>query len=187
MRLKITTLAFLTATSGAADASSFAFVAPPSAGQSPSITEIGLPRPTSPRQPDVAAAQPDSKGAALAPLTDPLPQAPAAPTKFLAISPSVVAVENAMPPVTSEKVAAIGRPHLAPQPKPLVIRGGIAGDAFTQRAEPVVVPQAAANDGKADTPRQNKRENRRKREAPQQPTPAAPAPAKSTRQFAVPG
>lgn len=188
MRLKIATLAFLAVMTGGAHASSFTYVAPPPAGKSPSIIEIGLPKLASaPAQPDVVAARPDAKGDVLVPLAYPLPDARDAQAKFFVVSPSVVAFESVVPPVTFEKVAAIDRPHPAPQPKPLVIRGGIVGDAFTERAEPVVLPQAATNDGKAGSARQRKRENRREREAPQQPAPPAPAPAMSNRQFAVPG
>lgn len=186
MRLKIATLAALAAMTGGAQASSFAYVAPPPAGKSPSIIEIGLPKLASAKsEPDFVVAKTDAKGDVLVPLAYPLPDAQSAQAKFFAVSPSVVAFESVVPPVTFEKVAAINRPHPAPQPKPLVIRGGIVGDAFTERAAPVVLPQAATNDGKPGSSRQRKRENRREREAPQQPAP--PPPAISTRQFAVPG
>ncbi|MFI0845612.1 hypothetical protein [Mesorhizobium sp. IMUNJ 23232] len=188
MRLKIAILAFLTAMTGGAHASSFAYVAPPPAGKSPSVIEIGLPKLASvATQPDVVPAQPDPRGDVLVPLAYPLPDAQAAQAKYFVVSPSVVAFEAIVPPVTFEKVAAIDRPHPAPQPKPLVIRGGIVGDAFTERAEPIMLPQATSNDGKPGSARQRKRENRREREAPQQPAPPAPAPAMSARQFAVPG
>ena len=186
MRLKIATLAALAAMTGGAQASSFAYVAPPPAGKSPSIVEVGLPKLASAKVlPDVVAAKGETKGDMLVPLAYPLPDARAAQAKFFTVSPSVVAFESIEPPVTFEKVAAIGRPHPAPQP--VVIRGGIAGDAFTQSAGPVVLPQAAANDGKPGSSRQRKRENRREREAPQRPAPPAPAPAMSPQQFAVPG
>jgi hypothetical protein len=186
LRLKIATLAALAAMTGGAQASSFAYVAPPPAGMSPSIVEIGLSKLASAKMlPDVVAARANTRDDALVPLAYPLPDARTAQAKFFAVSPSIVAFESFVPPVTFEKVAAIDRPHPAPQPKPLVIRGGIVGDAFTERADPVALPQAAANDGKPGSARQRKRENRRERDAPQQPAP--PAPAMSTRQFAVPG
>jgi hypothetical protein len=185
LRLKFATLAIWAAMAGGAQASSFAHVAPPPAGKSPSIVRIGLPTLASvkPRA-DVAVTKTTAKGDMLVPLAYPLPEGGQA--KVVVVSPSILAFESSVPPVTFEKVAAISASHPAPQPKPLVIRGGLVGDAFSQRTEPVVLPQTAAADGKPNSARNRKREYRRQ-QAPPQAVPETPPPATSRRQFAVPG
>jgi hypothetical protein len=186
LRLKIATLAIWAAMAGGAQASSFTHVAPPPAGKSPSIVRIGPPTLASAKpRADAAVARTTAKGDMLVPLAYPLPEG--GPAKAVVVSPSVLAFESTVPPVTFEKVAAISVSHPAPQPKPLVIRGGLVGDAFSQRTEPVVLPQTAAADGKPNSSRNRKREYRRQQEAPRQAAPEAPPPATSRRQFAVPG
>lgn len=75
------------------------------------------------------------------------------------IMPSVIAMGEPAPAVTYEKVAAIPNKKLhGPRFKPLVIRGGIVGDAFapaepkTFAAAPKGVEQARASASPNDSP-----------------------------------
>lgn len=93
------------------------------------------------------------------------------------ISPSIVAMGE--PAIAMEKVAAIGDPKKrhGPEPLPVVIRGGVLGDAFTRAAPPTSMPlpsepakQEAANAPRSK-PARDKPANR------PEPEPVAPPPA----------
>lgn len=120
-----------------AQASSFVTIAPPKTALSASMIELGAPASSAAADPDVvtapeAAADTPKDNAGL-------------PPGEIRLSPSVIALGE--PEVTPEKVAAIGHEPRAARRNstPMVIRGGVAGDAFSSgvAATTVAQPQAA--------------------------------------------
>jgi len=106
------------------------------------------------------------------PLAFPLPED----RQSTVVSPSIVAFESITPDIAYEKVAAIKPERPAPRPfrmsTPMVMRGGIIGDAFSTPSQesapaPAATPPASRSGG-------------RSREAPPReevaPAPAAPPP-----------
>ncbi|CAN7409969.1 hypothetical protein [Mesorhizobium sp. LjNodule214] len=104
----------------------------------------------------------------------------------IASAPSIVALGEAVPDVTDEKVAAIpDKPEQKHMQSPMIIRGGIVGGAFatpaaapakaTAAAEPAAGDTTAAADGKPATATAS---NGEQQPAPQpeaaQPSPIAP-------------
>jgi hypothetical protein len=147
LRLLLLSFALGALTSGHAVASSLVHIAPPAAGDTPSIASFGAL---------------SSSFVAVAP-----PPLEAAAVPLIAISPSIIAFGTPEPPVTLEKVASIGstapRP---PAPTLMVIRGGIVGDGFTR----AVVPTAQA----AEAPAPQQPARRRADRGPSRKAPAAP-------------
>lgn len=113
-------------------------------------------------------------------LGTPHPAASARPAETARTSPSITAMGE--PAVTMEKVAAIGeeKRQQGPDAVPLVIRGGVEGDAFTRSAPPAAVPVSNAQQQPAgatqDTAARGKPEAGTK-PAAAAPAPIAPAPA----------
>ncbi|MHA6644159.1 hypothetical protein [Mesorhizobium sp. A623] len=122
------------AATGMAQGSSFVVMGETAPAATPSIITLGAPAPA--RQ----TGQPSAQGARF--VETPLE------------TPSIIALGEPLPEVTFEKVAAI--PRRGPNFQPLVIRGGIAGDAFAPAIPPkdTAAPsqQAAASKGDAPAP-----------------------------------
>jgi hypothetical protein len=118
------------AAAGMARASSFVVMGDTAPAATPSIITLGAPAPV------MASAQDASS------VERPLE------------TPSIIALGEPLPEVTFEKVAAI--PRRGPTFQPLVIRGGIAGDAFTPASPPrdtaAPAQQAAASRGDVPAP-----------------------------------
>lgn len=164
-----------TLTAGEAAASSFVSPREIKGGLSRSMMVLGEP---SPNQPKLAAAAPEADRVPLVPLAYPLPWDPSRPSSqsgaIRVISRSVIAMGE--PPVTFEQVAAIEpakttKPHRAPASLPMVMRGGIIGDAFPTSAPVPVAPkpgqQVVETSGKSPA----------KPSSPQPVQPATPPPA----------
>lgn len=147
MRVLVLVLLWSTVLAGEASASSFVTLAPPADAatpsfavlETPSIKTIGLPK-----------APLSASGTALSyPYpAEPLPHvAHGAPPGEVALSPSVVAMGE--PAISFDKVAAISDKTRTRQSLslPMVIRGGVVGDAFS-RAEPPA-PQTLPTDADA--------------------------------------
>jgi hypothetical protein len=126
LRLLIAAFMFAALTPGAALASSFVTIAPPKQGDTPSIMVIG------------SAAGPAQKIAGFLEKLMRLshPQTDGERPRVATVSPSIVAFD-AEPPVTMEKVAAIGKRQSVPEP--MVMRGGVAGGAFSTPEAPADV------------------------------------------------
>jgi hypothetical protein len=161
-------------------ASSFLVLEPVQGSTSPSIVVLGKPAtldvatlpPENPKdEPDVAIGHVDRP-----PRPDP------ADSDIVTLSPSIIAMGE--PEVASEKVAAIGGEKQKPlheTPLPLVIRGGVIGDAFspvtTAAPVPVTGEQPQSGQEASEAPRGGSQPAPPKR-APDQP--AAPPPPVAT-------
>jgi hypothetical protein len=165
MRIITAGLLSLAAMTGSATASSFVTFGEPAPASTPSIVMLGAPDPI-----QVAATEAAPKpGVPLDPSQQallemkpgswqPVPAVQtAASVPPRAISPSIVALgepwPEAIPAVTYEKVAAIPtktktRPNFAP----MVIRGGIVGDAFVPSQAPVAETRQASGTPPANAP-----------------------------------
>jgi hypothetical protein len=134
---------------GEAQPSSIVTPPPMQADTSRSVFVLSSPMPQS-AEPDVVAGTVDDPGYS------------SANTGFLVVSPSVVSMGE----VAGENVAAIGGKgsHTGPDSLPLVIRGGLTGDAFSSAPADTVTMTSGfdANDGA---------------KAPEAPKPADPAEA----------
>jgi hypothetical protein len=122
------------AAAGMARASSFVVMGDTAPAATPSIITLGAPAP---------ARQAVALGAQSARFAEPPLE-----------TPSIIALGEPLPEVTFEKVAAI--PRRGPTFQPLVIRGGIAGDAFAPAIPPrdtaAPAQQAAASRGDVPAP-----------------------------------
>jgi hypothetical protein len=134
MRLVFATILLAFCATSAANASSFVVLDPLESTESPSIIVLGKPESGS----FTAVGERDTQHAAI-----PMPSferfggAPAEEPKFVNVSPSVIAMVDAQQPIAMENVASIDddKPKKrAPQSLPMVIRGGIIGDAFATRS-----------------------------------------------------
>lgn len=101
---------------GSAEASSFLVLEPMKEAVGPSMVVLGAPAPMKAEGEVATAVDPSA-------------------ADFFAVSLSIIAMAaEPASPVTNEKVAAIPQPEAAPKrrfdPAPMVIRGGIVGDAF---------------------------------------------------------
>jgi hypothetical protein len=139
MRIALAFVMFGSLWAGEAAASSFVVLEASPGPASPSIVTLGTPAtldvttlPEDPKdEPDVAIGHVDRPAR-----PDP------ADSYIITISPSIIAMGE--PEVTSEKVAAIGEKdgsRRAP-PLPMVIRGGVIGDAFSPATTAAPVPVA---------------------------------------------
>lgn len=143
MSLRIITIGMmsLAAMTGSAAASSFVTFGEPAPAATPSIVVMGTPDPmtVAATVPDETVTPADPSQKALSQMTpgswQELPVTAAIEPEV--VSPSIVAYGMPWPPVTYEKVAAIpkttpSKAHFAP----MVIRGGIVGDAFVPASAP---------------------------------------------------
>jgi hypothetical protein len=164
------------AMSGGAQASSFVVLEPLKDAVGPSMIVLGAPASMAERTPP----EPDTAEPRVA-LSYPAPGGAPGPEAMRRVSPSIIALGQPIPEVSYEKLAAIEPP--APTPKkrpdfsPMVIRGGIVGDAFSgSRTMPAATTasEAAAVTGSPDNPIRK----------PKEPEPAMPeaAPAPQMRQ-----
>ncbi|MGE0501599.1 MAG: hypothetical protein AB7I79_08005 [Rhizobiaceae bacterium] len=172
---------------GAAQASSFLVLAPMKDNVGPSIVILGEPRP-------VAASRPFAPvPVAEAPLSYPYPEesptvvlAPIEPEPFV-VSASIVAMGT--PAISYDKVAAIGGAGPRPTPRPpfsmpVVMRGGIVGDAFPDSQAPSLEgesPAAASSPEDAASGQASRRPDAPRQPEQPAPPPAAVAPAPATR------
>lgn len=152
--------------SGEAAASSFVSPREVKGGLSRSMIVLGDP---SPIQPKLASAKSEADRANLVvPLSYPLPwdqpRSSSQAGEIRVISHSIIAMGE--PPVTFEQVAAIepAKAHSGPTALPMVIRGGIIGDAFISPAPSQPGQQVVEASGKAPA-------------KPSSPQPASPQPA----------
>jgi hypothetical protein len=149
----------LTTSTGVASASASSFVVLPAMQEKlgPSMIALGTPAPAAETVAARAAAEPapassatpdridaaDAFTLAAAAMLSETPAAPA-PTlsavedtlpagSFVAISPSIIAMGEIPPPVSFEQVSAVGKaaPGRRFEQKPMVIRGGDVGEAFS--------------------------------------------------------
>lgn len=127
----------------------------------------------SPIQPKLASAEPEADQVPLVPLSYPLPwdqsRSSGHAGAIRVISPSIIAMGE--PPVTFEQVAAIeppktAKPHRGPSSLPMVIRGGIIGDAFISSAPMPSEPKQQVVEASGKAPAK-----------PSSPQPASPQPA----------
>ena len=137
---------------GGAQASSFVVVAPPKDKISSSFVVVGAP-PLPVLAAAVADAQPENGEALVVPLAFPLAEngtsvsfEPSVAAKVTKISTSIIAFDSPIPNVAYEKVAAITPDKPVKRPlrltTPMVMRGGIIGDAYasgSSGAAPVAV------------------------------------------------
>lgn len=175
MRLGVAAFAVTLLASSAASASSFVTFGTSEKIATPSIISLGaLPA----KAPSAAASaiDPSSELAGL-PELDPLHAfgSDVGP-RFEDVSPSIVAVISPLPPVSSEMVAAIEKPKPRPHDlaMPMVIRGGIVGEAFASAdAEPAAAapppPEPPASPARQDAIAQGQA-------AKSEPEPEPPAP-----------
>ncbi len=98
------------------------------------------------------------------------------PPSFVKLSPSVIAMDDYVPPVTMEEVASIdhddrhGKRRL--RDMPMVIRGGIRGDAFQRAVTATPIEPAAGNDqAPQDAVPQTASQTPPARKEPKQPAP----------------
>ncbi|MBX3576038.1 MAG: hypothetical protein KF723_02430 [Rhizobiaceae bacterium] len=168
MRILFGFLLAATLLAGEAEASSFVVLEPLNARLGPSMMALGA----TPSIQTLGATTPDARQT----LSYPYPgdTAPAFQPPAVQISPSIIAMGE--PPVEMANVAAIDRDSGRHDPRslPVVIRGGVEGDAFTRAAPPTGVPVATeapqqASTAPSGTPKPPAR-------APE-PDPAAPPPA----------
>lgn len=163
---------------GGAEASSIITLPAIDGDRSPSVIQIGTPPQTN--DPDVVVGEVDEKDAGQGN------------GDGISLSPSVVVLGE--PAVASENVAAIDGSNdedRRNKPMPLVIRGGVLGDAFSPVASsaPVTVnPQATVETGDVEAP-----EAAKPGEAPEQPkaaaapeAPDAPVAAKAPAEYVPP-
>lgn len=127
--------------------------------EAPDIVVLGEPRPQRKDDaPQTASAPPVSRTVAAEPGGD-----------FLSISPSVIAMAEPVAPVAYEEVAAIDAPRHF-DPVPMVIRGGIVGDAYGSAGE----QQAYAKAAREGTPAQPAAKAGSGASAPASPAPDEP-------------
>ncbi|WP_127519629.1 hypothetical protein [Mesorhizobium sp. Z1-4] len=183
MRLVFATILMAFGATNAANASSFVVLDPLEKTESPSIIVLGKPESGS----FTAAGEPRHAAIPM-PSFERFGGAPAAEPKFITVSPSVIAMVDAPQPIAMENVASIGDPgrrKRSPHTLPMVIRGGIVGDAFATRSAPSVPvyseqpQQEVSSAPRSPSPRQAPR-------APEPPSPdqlpksALPPPAPPT-------
>lgn len=142
----------LIVTTGAAHASSFVAMGELAPASTPSIVSLGVPAPAR-----IAETRPSHT---LEPEADrhsftPDPHE----AEAIAGTPSIVAMGEPWPQVTSEQVAAIPRNRRrGPDFRPLVIRGGLVGDAFavakpdSPKAAAAPTQEASASQGDEPEP-----------------------------------
>lgn len=134
MRLAFATILMAFGATNAANASSFVVLDPLKDAESPSIIVLGKPESGS----FTAAGEPRHAAIPM-PSFERFGGAPASEPKFITVSPSVIAMVDTPGPVTMENVASIGDSRSrtrSPHTLPMVIRGGIVGDAFVSGAMP---------------------------------------------------
>jgi hypothetical protein len=151
---------------GGASASSFVVLPAMEARVGPSMIVLGAPGSPST---DVASMPEDA--------VKPDQTLEVPPGESLRLSTSVIAVGE--PDVGLDKVAAIASQAKSSRPEaPIVIRGGVVGDAFAPAApsEPVTVTPGAAPQATAQAPK-SKRPAPREGVPGAEPAPAQPAPA----------
>lgn len=127
MRLFFATILMAFPASNAASASSFVTPGEITTPSSPSIIVLGGTSPSA-----VAAKAPDNNS--LQPSIERFGGLPPEERKFIIVSPSVIAMVDAPQPVAFENVASIGDEQANRRLRgslPMVIRGGIVGDAFS--------------------------------------------------------
>lgn len=92
--------------------------------------------------------------------------------------PSIVALGKPAPEIAYEKVAAIA-PRRPPRFEPVVIRGGIVGNAFVPASADTsaATGTSAVADSERDVPSHAAASDRRSPSAPPAPEPVAPQPA----------
>jgi hypothetical protein len=130
MRLIFATILIAIMASSAAKASSFVVLGEIKSADTPSIVVLGEKSPSI-----VAARAPDASSPSIERFGGENP----VPRNFVTVSASVIAMIDAPQPVAFENVASIGDGgnHRHRESLPMVIRGGIVGDAFTSRSAPV--------------------------------------------------
>ena len=154
---------------GSAHASSFVVLKPMKEKLGPSMIMLGEPATAKPDAPKTASAETGP-----APATD-IPDA-TPPPSFVKLSPSVIAMDDYVPPVTMEEVASIDHDdHTAKRrlrDMPMVIRGGIRGDAFQRAVTATPIEPAAGNDqAPQDAAPQTASQTPPARKEPKQPAP----------------
>jgi hypothetical protein len=166
-------------------ASSFVVLEPVPGPTSPSIVVLGKPATI-----DVTTLpdDPEDKPDVVIGHVDPPARPDPADGGIVTVSPSIIAMGT--PEVTSEKVAAIEAEKEGPRhqpPAPLVIRGGVIGDAFspTTTAAPVTVEQPhSGQEAASDAPGGGPQPSAPSKSMPEQPAapppPAPPAPHATT-------
>ena len=182
MRILFGFLLAAAATAGEAHASSFVTLEPLETSLGPSMIVLGEPSPSVMQIP-APAADP----VATAALSYPYPGdkvgnqvAAAASSSFVTLSRSMIALGE--PSVTFEKVAAIAPQEPSPRPRslPLVIRGGVLGDAFVRSAPAsvAITPESTqeATSAPADGPASPRREEPTREPVAPAPAPVAPTP-----------
>jgi hypothetical protein len=198
MRILFGFLLAAAATAGEAHASSFVTLEPLETSLGPSMIVLGEPSPSVMQIP-APAADP----VAMAALSYPYPGdkvvvsgdrvvvsgdrvtagdrlSQSASSSFVTLSRSMIALGE--PPVAFEKVAAIApqEPSSRPRSLPLVIRGGVLGDAFVRSAPASVAitpePTQEATSAPAGGPASPRREEPTREPVAPAPAPVAPAP-----------
>ena len=174
----------MTSTAGAAGASSFVVMGETAPVSTPSIVTLGLPAPAK-----VAGAKAGLSSWADKPIDQlqrAFPRMKQADRRLspsveslssgATETPSIIALGEPAPEIAYEKVAAIPRKSKrGPMFKPLVIRGGVVGDAFAPATN--AGPSAAPAPGKQNGSSQAAASGGQSPSAPPSPAPAAPPPA----------
>ena len=155
---------------GAVNASSLVDVNEPQAGATPSILTLSqTPRPVDVVYLPALATDPNVAIGEVDP-APPHHDDPAS-SSIMPLSRSVVAVGE--PDVTDEEVAAIGDKPWHRESIPMVIRGGVIGDAFSTPAPPAAPETPKASDEQASETAQSP-------DGSSEPEQAAPPPAQTT-------
>lgn len=137
MRLLFATILTAVLASSAANASSFVTLPEIKTPNSPSIITLGGSSPSI-----VAAKEPSIERFGGEPEVE---------RKFVTVSASIIAIVDAPQPIAFENVASIGNTELRKRRReslPMVIRGGIIGDAFATPAA-----RAPSNSGGTEAPK----------------------------------
>ena len=153
---------------GSAHASSFVVLKPMKEKLGPSMVMLGEPATPKPDEPKTASAEVGSAPGKAIPDNTP-------PPSFVKLSPSVIAMDGYVPPVTMEQVASIDHDddHARRlRDMPMVIRGGIRGDAFQRAVTATPIEPAAGNDqAPQDAVPQTASQTPSARKEPKQPPP----------------
>jgi len=174
----------MTLTAGAARASSFVVMGKTAPASTPSIVTLGMSAPANVAGADAAPSSWADKP--IGQLQQAYPRMKQADRRLspsveslgsgVMETPSIIALGEPAPEVTYEKVAAIPKKlKHGPIFKPLVIRGGVVGDAFAPATS--AGPSAAPAAGKQNGSPQAAASGDRSPSAPPPPAPAAPPPA----------
>lgn len=178
--MKLLLATFLTAMAAAAPAAASSFVLLERATTQPSPSIILFVEPNSAKP---STGQPELLGAAplVYPAAPPSFAAASAPERIQRVSASIIAMgEPAVEPTIVASIAQAEKRPRDPHLPPMVIRGGLSGDAFVRgtglaAAPAETAPAVAAAPGQGNAPAPGQQRQPEQPKAPPPPQPQAPA------------